>query len=371
MVYLDYSATTPVSQHVLEMDSLFHQRCFANPNSIHKLGRLALEETKQTTKKIKDILKVPNHQVVYTSGATESNNLAIKGLCFKNRNLGNHIITTPFEHGSITATLNYLTQVGFEVDVVGLDPDGLVDLEDLEALMTDQTILVTIGLVNSELGIVQDIEAIRRVIDQHPQVIFHSDMTQAIGKVKAKYHLADMISMSAHKIYGFKGVGALFIREGLELKPMIHGGKSLSYLRAGTPATGLIHSLGIALCDAYEAFDKNLLRVQALNSALVKRLKSLNDVVINSNQYSLPHIVNLSFLRGLGVDVQKYLSDHDIYVSTTSACSSGVSLSRVVMALTHDKKRATSSLRISLSHLTTLAEIDALIQSLEDYCESC
>jgi cysteine desulfurase len=371
MVYLDYSATTPVSRHVLDMDRAFHQSVYANPNSIHKLGLEALEQTNQTTSLIQNILNVPNHDVVYTSGATESNNLAIKGVCLKHASMGKHIITTPFEHGSITATLNYLSQKGFVVDVVEMDENGLVDLKDLESLITENTILVTIGLVNSELGIVQDLNAIHHLLSKYPKIIFHSDMTQAIGKIQLDFQLADLISLSAHKIYGFKGIGALLIKKGLSLTPVIHGGKSLSPLRGGTPPIGLIHSMGVALKDSYLNLNENRNMIDHLKSYLIKKLAELDDVIMNSNQYSLPHIVNISFLKGLSIDVQKYLSDHDIFVSTTSACSSGLSMSRVVMTLTNDENRARSSLRISLSHLTTESEIDDLIKCLEAYDESC
>jgi cysteine desulfurase len=371
MIYLDYSATTPVSDHVLASDRDFHKQSFANPNSIHRLGKEALNDIQKTSHEIQEILGCSNHEVTYTSGATESNNMALKGIAYHNRTLGNHIITTPFEHGSIVTTLNYLSKQGFDIDVVGIDEDGLVDLEDLKSLLTDQTILVSIGLVNSELGIVQDLKGIKKCIKAYPQIILHSDMTQAIGKVKVDYEIADLISLSAHKIYGFKGIGALLHRKDFPITPVIHGGKSWSVFRGGTPPTSLIHSLGVAIKDAYEHLDEHREHIQALNDYLVKGLLKIKGCMINSNAYAVPHIINFSLVHTKANKLQDYLSENDVFVSTTSACSSDQPMSRVVYALTEDLDRAQSSIRVSLSHLTRFKEIDRLLELLEDYHESC
>jgi cysteine desulfurase len=370
MIYLDYSATTPVSDHVIASDRDFHKQSFANPNSIHRLGIEALKGIEETTLEIQEVLGCKNHEVTYTSGATESNNMALKGIAFQNKSLGNHIITSPFEHGSIVTTLNYLSKQGFEIDVVGVDEDGRVDIEDLKSLLTDQTILISIGLVNSELGIVQDLEAIKKTIEAYPQIIFHSDMTQAIGKVKLNYELADLISLSAHKIYGFKGIGALLHRKDFPITPVIHGGKSWSVFRGGTPPTSLIHSLGVAIKDAYENLDDHCKHIKELNDYLAKGLRKINGCMINSNAYSVPHILNFSLVKTKANILQDYLSENDVFVSTTSACSSDQPMSRVVYALTEDMDRAQSSIRVSLSHLTSFKEIDRLIDLLEDYHES-
>jgi len=370
MIYLDYSATTPVSKAVLEEDRCFNQRYFANSNSVHALGKEALINITKTSKLIKECLNLSSHDITYTSGATESNNLALKGIAFKNKHLGNHIITTPFEHGSITTTLNYLAKQGFVIDVVEMDEEGLVDLEDLESLISQETILVTIGLVNLELGIVQDVSAVAKILKKYPQIVFHSDMTQGIGKVKLDYSVADLISLSGHKIYGFKGIGALLHRKNIKLTPVIHGGKSISNYRGGTPANSLIHSLGVAIDEMYNHIEINKSYIQELKDYLIIKLKDINNVYINSNIHSIPQIINISYTKASGKDMQKYLSDHMIYVSTTSACSSDKAVSKVVKELTGDYDRATSSMRISLSHLTTKSEIDKFIEVLRDYDDS-
>ncbi len=370
MIYLDYSATTPVAKAVLDEDYLFNQRYFANSNSMHALGREALVDITKTSKLIKERLNLLDHEITYTSGATESNNLALKGIAFKNKHLGNHIITTPFEHGSITTTLNYLAKQGFVIDVVEMDEDGLVDLDDLASLIHEDTILVSIGLVNSELGIVQKLSDIGEVLKKYPQIVFHSDMTQAIGKVVLDYSVADLISFSGHKIYGFKGIGALMHRKNIKLMPVIHGGKSISNYRGGTPANSLIHSLGKAVDEIYQHIEINNPYIQELKDYLLDQLKSLDNIYINSNQHSIPQIVNISYTKAPGKDIQKYLSDRQIYVSTTSACSSDKAISKVVKELTGDYERASSSLRISLSHLSTKEEIDHLMDALRQYDES-
>ena len=366
MIYLDYSATTPVDRLVLEDYLEFNKNNFANSNSLHKLGKTALNDLTKTTKSIKELLNLKTHELVYTSGATEANNLALKGIANKNKNKGNHIITTPFEHSSVTTCLNYLAKMGFIIDVVDYDESGKIDLNELDDLITEKTILVSINLVNSEVGILQDLTAINNILKKYPQVVFHSDMTQAIGKVKLDFSQADLISFSAHKIYGFKGIGGLFVRKGLKLTPIIHGGKSASDLRGGTPPTNLIHSLGKTVELALTDFNKKLSRIAKTNNYLLTKLKTIDNLIVNSNEDSIKQIVNFSYPNLVAQEMQDYLSDRDIFVSTTTACSSDESISKTIKELTGSYERAVSSIRVSLSHLTTKTEIDALILALEE-----
>ncbi|MFW5793952.1 MAG: cysteine desulfurase family protein [Bacillota bacterium] len=366
MVYLDYSATTPVDNLVLEDYLTFTKNNFANSNSLHKLGKAALIDLTNTTKTIKELLNLQTHELIYTSGATESNNLALKGIANKYKNNGKHIITTPFEHSSVTSCLNYLAKMGFVIDVLEFDKYGKIDLAELESLITDETILVSINLVNSEVGILQDLAKIKNILNKYPQTIFHSDMTQAIGKVELDFSQADIISFSAHKIYGFKGIGGLFVRKGIKLTPIIHGGKSVSAYRGGTPPTNLIHSLGKTVELALSDFKDKLSKIANIHKYLLSGLKSINNLVINSNKYSINQIVNFSYPKLAAQKIQNYLSDKNIFVSTTSACSSDKSISKTIKELTGSYERAISSIRISISHLTTKAEIDALISALKE-----
>ena len=362
MIYLDYSATTPVNEEVLNTFDLVTRNYIGNPNSLHKLGTDAKKLIDAATKQIADILNVDSSEVIYTSGASEANNLAIKGICFKHH--GKHIITTELEHSSVSETVKYLeTQLGYEVSYVKLDSNGLVDLDDLKGLIRDDTILVTIAAVNSEVGICQDIKAISKILKDYPKVYFHSDMTQAIGKLKVDLSYVDLASISGQKFYGMKGIGCLIKKRNITLEPLIHGGKSTTVFRSGTPALALIVSLSKALRLCYIDFDKKYNKVVELHDYLLEKL-SLLDVDINSNDYCVPHIVNISLKKIKSETMLHALEQDDIYISTQTACSTG-NYSLAVYAVTKDKERASHSIRISLSYLTTKGEIDGFLKSFE------
>lgn len=364
MVYLDYSATTPVNEEVIETYSRVCREFIGNPNSLHKLGVDAKRLIDASTKQIAGILGVKESEIIYTSGASEANNMAIMGVVNKYSNRGKHIITTSLEHSSIVAPLNYLQNNGYDVDIVKLDSNGLVDLEDLERLMRDDTVLVTIASVNSEVGVRQDLKAISKIVRRNPKTILHSDVTQSIGKEKFDFSVVDLASFSAQKFYGMKGVGALIKREGLIIEPLIHGGKSTTVFRSGTPATPLIASLAKALRLMYEDFDNKCKYVSELNKYLLDKLVDL-DIYVNSNDYCVKNIVNIS-LKNIKSEVMLHaLEEKEIYVSTQTACSTG-NYSASVYAVTNDKERAGRSLRISLSYLTTKEEIDIFVSTLNE-----
>lgn len=363
MIYLDYSATTPVNEEVIDTYSKVCREFIGNPNSLHSLGVKAKKLIDASTEQIAEILGVKTSEIIYTSGSSESNNMAIKGVCFKYQNRGKHIITTELEHSSVIAPIQYLQKQGFEVDFVKLDENGLVDLEDLDSLLRDDTILVSIAAVNSEVGVKQDLKAISEVIRKYPKVIFHSDVTQSIGKDRIDFSLLDLASISCQKFYGMKGIGALIKRDKLIIEPLIHGGKSTTVFRSGTPATPLIASFAKALRLAYEDFDLKYQHVVEIRDYLLSKLEEL-PVSINSNSYCLPHMVNIS-LNHIKSEVMLHaLEEEDIFISTQTACSTG-DYSKAVYAITHDKERSTSSLRISLSYLTTKDEIDTFISVFE------
>lgn len=364
MVYLDYSATTPVSEEVIETFSEVCRRFIGNPNSLHKLGVEAKKLIDAATEQIADILKVRPSEIIYTSGASEANNLAIKGVCSKYRNRGNHIITTELEHSSVIAPIQYLQKNGFCVDFVKLDENGLVDLEDLDRLITDETILVSIASVNSEVGIHQDLEKISKIIRKHPKVIFHSDVTQSIGKETIDLSNVDLASMSCQKFYGMKGIGCLVKKDGLVIEPLIHGGKSTTVFRSGTPATPLIASFAKALRLMYTDFDKKCDHVKKINAYLLEKLSTL-DIYVNSNSFCVSNIVNVSIPNIKPETMQHALEEKDIYISTQTACSTG-DYSRAVYAVTNNKDYASHSIRISLSYKTTKEEIDYFIVEFEE-----
>lgn len=365
MIYLDYSATTPVNKDVLDTFLKVSNDFIGNPNSLHKLGVESNKIIESATEQIKKILNI-NHEVIYTSGASESNNTALKGVALRYQNRGKHIITTNFEHSSIVAPVNYLQKQGFKIEFAPLNKDGLVNINELEKMITAETILVSIGAVNSEIGIKQPIEEIGELLKKFPNVIFHVDATQAIGKIKLDYKNVDLISMSAHKIYGIKGIGLLLRNNSIELEPLIHGGKSTTKYRSGTPAPALIVSLAKALRLIYESFDEKYTKVKALNDYLVDELAKIEGITVNNNNYTIPHILNISVLGIKPETFQHALEEKDIYISTQTACSSGSGISGSVLAFTNDEARAKSSVRISLSHLTTKEEIDILIKEIKN-----
>lgn len=365
MTYLDYSATTPVSEEILDSFNKITLKYIGNPNSLHKLGIQANEMINKATNQIAEILDIKPTEIIYTSGSSESNNLAIKGIALKYKNRGNHIITTPLEHSSINGPLNYLIDNGYEVDFVKLDKNGLVDLENLKSLIKDTTILVSINSVNSEIGIRQPIEEIGELLKQYPKVFFHVDMTQSIGKINIPMENIDLMSFSAHKIYGIKGVGCLIKKEKINLEPLIHGGKSTTIYRSGTPAVGLICSISKALRLATENLEEKYKHVKELNEYLKENLKKYEKVYINSNEKCVPFVLNISVIGIKPETLLHALEEDDIYISTQSACSSNTTLSKAVLNLTKDEKRASSSVRISISYLTTKQEIDTLLKSFD------
>lgn len=363
MVYLDYSATTPVNEEVLNTYVEVTKKYIGNPNSLHKLGVEAKQLIDAATKQVADIFGVSSNEVIYTSGASEANNLAIKGICFKHT--GKHIITTELEHSSVSEAVKYMEKLGYQVSYVKLDNKGLVDLADLENLIRDDTVLVSIAAVNSEVGVVQDLEAISKIVKKYPKVFFHSDMTQSIGKMKVNLAYVDLASVSAQKFYGMKGIGCLIKKANIDIEPLIHGGKSTTIFRSGTPATPLIVSFAKALRLAYVDFDKKNQHVLELHDYLINRLNSL-DVLINSNEFCLPYIVNIS-LKGIKPETMLHaLEQDDIYISTQTACSTG-NYSLAVFAVTNDMEKASHSIRVSLSYLTTKVEIDIFVNSLEKH----
>lgn len=357
MTYLDYSATTPTSKDVLDTFVEVSNKYIGNPNSLHKLGSEASSIIDAATKQISNLLNIKENEIIYTSGASESNNMVLKGICEKYQNRGKKIITTEFEHSSIYGPLTYLQKNGFEVSFVKTNEFGVVDINSLKELLTDDTILVSICAVNSEIGIVQPIDEIGKILKEYPKCYFHVDMTQCLGKIKFNLENIDLASFSAHKIYGIKGIGLLYKKESISLEPLIHGGKSTTIFRSGTPATALIVSMAKAMRLALENLDEKYNYVLSLNNKLKQELLSLDGIFINSNDYCIPNILNISVIGIKPETMLHALEEYDIYISTQTACSTGTT-SKSVYALTKDEERAKSSLRISISYLTTEEEIN-------------
>ena len=366
MVYLDYSATTPVDERVLETFSKVCMEYPGNSNSLHSLGVKSKELEDYATEEIAKMLKVKPSEVIYTSGASESNNTAIKGICLKYQNRGKHIITTYLEHSSVIAPLNYLTSLGFEVDFVKIDDNGLVDLDDLKRLLRDDTILVSVCMVDSEIGLRQPIKEIANILKDYPKCFFHVDCTQALGKIPVDLSCVDLASMSAHKIYGMKGIGLLIKKENVVIEPLIHGGKSTTAFRSGTPALPLIVSLMKAMQLIIPNVQKNMEYIAGLNKIVCDKLREYPLVHINSTENSMPHTINFSLRKIKPETFLHALDVNEIYISTKSACSSANSKSNSVYALTKDEELSNHSLRISLSYKTTKEELDKFLEVFDE-----
>ena len=364
MIYLDNSATTMVDDRVLETFNKVCKNYPGNSNSLHSLGIKSKELEEYATEKISNLLGVKPSEIIYTSGASESNNTVLKGVASKYKNRGNHIITTHLEHSSTIETVKYLESKGFIIDYVKINKDGLIDLDNLKELINDKTILVAISYVDSELGIKQNIKEIKKIINNYPKCYFHVDATQAIGKIKVDPTSIDFISMSAHKIFGLKGIGLLIKKDNIVIDNLIHGGKSTTIYRSGTPALPLICSLMKALELVIPNIDKNYEYVSSLSRKIKDNLKKYDNIHINSTENSIPYIINFSVI---GVKPETFIhtmEEEDIYLSTKSACStSDVSLS--VDSIYHNREISMSSIRISLSYKNTEEEIDKFIKAFD------
>ena len=359
MIYLDYSATTPVLDEVLNSYNKVTNEYFGNPNSLHDEGVKSRELLESAKKQVSELLHIGLDEFYFTSGATESNNIAIIGAALANKSKGNHIIASKLEHPSVYKILEYLESIGFKVSYVNNTEEGVIDFEDLKKLLKEETILVTICAVNSETGIRQPLKTVKQVLNKfNPSIILHSDITQALGKVSINFNDFDMASASGHKIYAPKGIGLFYKKKGIKCEKLLHG--TDDSFHPGTPALPLIVSFSKALRIAIKDIDKNLEIVDRLNTRLVKSFSTYPNIKINKSKYSIPHILNISLMDIKPETFIHALEKHKIYVSSNTACSSG-NLSTSVMALYKDKVRALTTIRISLSSLTSKEDISVFL----------
>lgn len=365
MIYLDYSANTPVDARVLEQFCAVERRCIGNANSHHQAGSAAKAEIDAATIKIASLLGVQPAEIIYTSGASEANNFALKGLARLSRHTGRHIISTPLEHSSVSGTLTALQEQGYEIDLLDVKQDGTVDLEHLKDLLRPDTICVAVTLVDSELGVVQPVQEIAAILKAYPHCHLHVDATQAVGKIPVSFEGVDTMSLTAHKFYGLNGIGLLVKRRNLALEPLIHGGESTTIYRSGTPTVALASSLACALDLAVIDLPNRVDHVAKLNAELRAALSTYPLVRINSPDHAIPHVLNLSVQNVKGTVFQRELDAKGVCVSVKSACSSDGLPSRAVFAVSRDRRNALSSWRISLSHLTTEDEIKAFLQAFD------
>lgn len=368
MIYLDYSANFPVIDEVLNDFLKTEKEYYGNTNSSHKLGQKSLNKYNELNSKIFKILKLnpEEYEIIFTSSASEANNLAIKGIYSSYSGLGKHILASPFEHSSVSATLGYLKETGADIELLNVGIDGNISLDDLRSKLKKDTILLCMILVESETGKIQPYKEVINILKDYPHCHLLIDATQAMTKIDIDYNSIDMFSFTPHKFGGIIGTGFLIKRKETILTPLIHGGLSPSIYRSSTFPLGLFSSSVKSIEIGYTNLNNNLKIVKEIYEYLITNLKRYDKIEINSF-YDFPYILNISVKDKKASDIVEYLSNNDICVSQKSACSIKNTPSKTIFSIYHDKKRAISSFRISLSYLTKKEEIDEFIKVIGEY----
>ncbi|MBQ4128835.1 MAG: cysteine desulfurase [Ruminococcus sp.] len=364
--YLDNSATTVTSENAAQKALMMMTTKYGNPSSLHKKGLEAELEINKAREIIADSLSVDADELYFTSGSTESNNTVIFGVASAKRRAGKKIVTTAIEHSSVMESLKKLENDGFEVIYLSPDENGVVPPSSFEQAVDENTILVAVMAVNNEIGSIQNIERISKIVKRkNPDVIFHCDAVQAYGKMvlKPKKYNVDTLCVSAHKVHGPKGIGALYIKKGVRIAPLIYGGEQQKKVRPGTESAPLIASFATAV----EEFDiaKNREYVKSLNTYLKSELLKIDSVTINSSDDALEYVLNISVDSIKSETMLHHLEQDNVYVSSSSACAKGKK-SYVLKALGLSDKLIDSSLRISFSKYNTKDDVDAFLASLKN-----
>lgn len=367
MIYLDNSATTKPDPEVLKSFHQVSEKYFANPASIHKFGGTAEKLLNQARKQAADLLGAEPEEIVFTSGGTEGNNTAIKGIALQHQNRGKHIITTEIEHPAVEEACKSLEELGFSITYLPVNREGVVSVEDVENAIEDDTILISIMHVNNEIGSIQPVEAIGEVAKKYPKLFFHVDDVQGVGKVPLNLRDSgiDLCTFSGHKIHGLKGTGILYVRKGTTLFPLFHGGEQEMNIRSGTVnvAGNVAMVKALRLIKEREAAEVG--RLHEMKDYLFQELSKIDGVHINSSKNGAPHIINFS-VPGVKPEVLIHmLGEENIFLSTRSACSSkSKDESKVLAACGFSYERTISGLRVSISYENTLKEMETFVLAL-------
>lgn len=369
MIYLDNVATSPLSEEVLTTYYRLLKKYFYNPDSLYDKGIEVNQLQEKSRANIADMLGVNSEEIIFTSSGSEANNLAIKGTALAYQNRGKHLITSVSEHSSVYESFKQLEEVfGFEVTYLTIDNFGQISLQELAASIRSDTILVSLMYVNNEMGTINSVEEISRIVRKHPKIKLHVDMVQALAKLPIDLSLVDLASFSAHKINGLKGSGFLYKNRKLNLIPLINGGQQEYGLRGGTEnaCTNIVLAKTVRL--ALEQAKNNKDHLKKLSYYLYRELQEIKELVINSNpDISVNNILNVSMPGYKPEVIMHYLESKNIYISTKSACSSkAANISRVLENTGLDPEVKKSSFRISLSEQTTFQDIDDLITALKN-----
>lgn len=368
MIYFDNSATTKPYKEVIETYVKVSESFFGNPSSLHTLGKEAEKLLDQGREQIAKFLKVNKKEIVFTSGGTEGNNLAIKGTALMHQTRGKHLITTRVEHASNYEVYSQLEKLGFEVTYLSVNKFGEISIDELKRVIRPDTILVSLIHVNNELGSILPIKEIGEVLNQYPKIYFHVDHVQGMSKVPLFFkecHI-DLCTISGHKFHGPKGTGVLYVRNGVKLYPLFTGGIQEHNLRAGTENIPGVIAMAKALRMSMERYVEKKDHLEQLKKQLNNGLKEIEDVIINSPiENGAPHIVNFSIPKMKPEVVIQSLAEREIYVSTKSACSSKLAQpSRVLLEAGIGKERAETAIRVSFTFENTIEEVNKFLETL-------
>lgn len=369
-IYLDNAATTPIRSEVAEVMLKVLENEYGNPSSIYKLGRNSKSLVENARLDISNALGCKEKEIYFTSGGTESDNWAIKGIARKNLSKGNHIITSKIEHHAVLHTCEYLENNGFEVTYLDVNDKGLISLEQLENSIQDTTILISIMFANNEIGVIQPIKEIGEIAKKN-DIIFHTDAVQGIGHIPIDLEELniDALSLSGHKLNASKGIGALYLKAGVKIEPLIHGGAQEKRRRGGTENTASIVGLGTAIKLSIETMNKDIKKITKLREKLINGiLKNIPHTNLNgSKEKRLPGNVNITFDFIEGESILLLLDMKGIYASSGSACTSGsLEPSHVLLAMGRKHEEAHGSIRFSIDKYNTENEIDMVIKELPE-----
>lgn len=371
-VYLDNSATTKPREGVIKEMNLMLSQDYANPSSLHRMGLNVEKKIKKSRDVISNYLKIKSSELFFTSGGTESNNIAIQGIIEANKNKGRHIISSKIEHPSVLNILKDYEMKGFDITYLDVDEYGIININQLEEFLNEDTILISIMMANNEVGSIQPIDEIKKIINKKKfKTLLHVDGIQALGKIdfNIKKLGIDSFSFSGHKIYGPKGIGGLYIREGLNIKPILFGGNQEKGIRSGTENTPGIIGLYKSIEKLIDNDKEENNNIRELKYYFVDKIKeNISNIKINSllNEKYAPHIVNISFLNTRGEVLLHFLENDNIYVSTGSACSSkNDRSSHVLKAMNLNGLEIESAIRFSFSIYNTKEQIDYVIERLK------
>ena len=361
MIYFDNSATTKPYPEALQSYVTVAGKYFGNPSSIHSLGGESERLLTQSRTIAAQLLRVKPSEIVFTSGGTEGNNLAIKGIAMRNRSRGKHMITTNIEHASVFEAYKQLENLGFDVTYLPVNENGVVSVEDVKRALRDDTILVSMIHVNNETGAIQPVDEVGKLLANYPKVRFHVDHVQGVGKVPLDLHEnhIDLCTISGHKFHSVKGTGLLYVRDGVRLDPVLSGGGQELRYRSGTENLPGIVAMIKALRMTLEKQSENTGHLRELKAELIRMFKGMKDVTINTpKENTAPHILNVSFV-GLKPEIVVHaFEERGVYVSTKSACSSRVNeVSHVLLAMGLPHAVAESAIRISLTAENTMEEV--------------